>query len=137
MSNSAFGNRTLKRKNVKGLALSAPQPRSPTPSEGDVQIPGGLGNDISRPDTLEIGENLKLDLKSEDLIVLKELGAGNGGTVSKVMHPATKAIMAKKVRYHPAHRSTIALTRFPGYPCRGQKRGQEADCARAASHVQV
>ena len=110
MSNSAFGNRTLKRKNVKGLALSAPQPMSPTPSAGDVQIPGGLGNDISRPDTLVIGENLKLDLKSEDLIVLKELGAGNGGTVSKVMHPATKAIMAKKVRRYPAYRQTAILT---------------------------
>jgi hypothetical protein len=28
---------------------------------------------------------------------LKELGAGNGGTVSKVMHASTKVVMARKV----------------------------------------
>ena len=97
MSDS-FKARTLKRKNVKGLALNAP-PRNANPSEGDSQIPGALGNSESdRTDTLEIGLEFKLDLKSEDLIVLKELGAGNGGTVSKVMHASTKVIMARKVR---------------------------------------
>ena len=35
--------------------------------------------------------------KAEDLIVLRELGHGNGGTVSKVQHAATKVIMARKV----------------------------------------
>lgn len=93
-----FKARTLKRKNVKGLALSAPPPRAANPSEGDSQIPGALGNSESdRTDTLEIGLEFKLDLRSEDLIVLKELGAGNGGTVSKVMHASTKVIMARKV----------------------------------------
>lgn len=89
--------RTLGRKNVKGLALSAPAAKSPAPSAGDAQIPGALGNNITRSDTLEIGVEFKLDLRNEDLVVLKELGAGNGGTVSKVMHAATKVIMAKKV----------------------------------------
>jgi mitogen-activated protein kinase kinase len=98
MSNDAFKARTLKRKNVKGLALSAPA-KTPDPSEGDAQIPGGLGNQESdRTDTLEIGLEFKLDLRSEDLVVLKELGAGNGGTVSKVMHATTKVVMARKVR---------------------------------------
>lgn len=92
--------RTLGRKNHKGLALNAPPPKSPAPSAGDAQIPGALGNNLSRTDTLEIGLEFKVDLRSEDLIVLKELGAGNGGTVSKVMHAATKVIMAKKVRRH-------------------------------------
>ncbi|KIW74765.1 hypothetical protein Z517_11535 [Fonsecaea pedrosoi CBS 271.37] len=93
----AFKARTLKRKNVKGLALNAPAPRT-APSDGDAQIPGALGNSESdRTDTLEIGLEFKLDLRSEDLIVLKELGAGNGGTVSKVMHASTKVIMARKV----------------------------------------
>lgn len=92
-----FKGRTLKRKNVKGLALSAPQPKSLGPSAGDAQIPGALGNDNDRPDTLEIGVEFKLDLRSEDLIVVKELGAGNGGTVSKVFHAATRVVMAKKV----------------------------------------
>ena len=89
--------RTLGRKNVKGLALSAAPKIAPAPSAGDAQIPGALGNNVARSDTLEIGVEFKLDFKTEDLIVLKELGAGNGGTVSKVMHAATKVIMAKKV----------------------------------------
>ena len=94
---SDFKARTLKRKNVKGLALSAPPPKSPVQSAGDAQIPGGVGNDAMRTDTLEIGVEFKLDLRSEDLIILKELGAGNGGTVSKVMHAATRVVMARKV----------------------------------------
>lgn len=84
-------------KNFKGLAVSATPKSAPAPSAGDAQIPGALGNNVARSDTLEIGVEFKLDFKTEDLIVLKELGAGNGGTVSKVMHAATKVIMAKKV----------------------------------------
>ncbi len=96
----AFGARTMKRKNVKGLALSGPPAKSAAPSAGDAQIPGAIGNENGgRTDTLEIGIEFKLDLRTEDLIVQKELGAGNGGTVSKVMHAATKAIMARKVSY--------------------------------------
>src|SRR2546430_6281612 len=95
----SFKARTLKRKNVKGLALNAGTPKAGSnPSEGDSQIPGGIGNaDSNRTDTLEIGLEFKLDLRSEDLVVLKELGAGNGGTVSKVMHASTKVVMARKV----------------------------------------
>lgn len=98
MADSAFKTKTMKRKNVKGLALSAPAPKSLTPSAGDSQIPGALGNDdAGRADTLEIGVEFRLDLKAEDLIVLRELGSGNGGTVSKVQHAATKVTMARKV----------------------------------------
>ena len=93
----AFKTKTMKRKNVKGLALTAQPPKPSTPSAGDSQIPGALGNDESRTDTLEIGVEFRLDLKAEDLIVMKELGSGNGGTVSKVQHAATKVIMARKV----------------------------------------
>jgi mitogen-activated protein kinase kinase len=96
MADSAFKTKTMKRKNVKGLALSAPPPK-PAPSAGDAQAPGGLGQDDNRTDTLEIGVEFRLDLKAEDLIVLRELGAGNGGTVSKVQHAATKVVMARKV----------------------------------------
>ncbi|KAL4861495.1 hypothetical protein BDV12DRAFT_64769 [Aspergillus spectabilis] len=94
----AFKSRTLKRKNVKGLALnSTPKPAS-KPSEGDAQAPGAIGNSESnRTDTLEIGLEFRLDLRSEDLVTLKELGAGNGGTVSKVMHASTKVVMARKI----------------------------------------
>lgn len=98
MSDS-FQAKTLNRKNKKGLALSAPKPAAPAPSDGDSQVPGAVGNrDAGRTDTLEIGLEFQLDLKSEDLIALKELGAGNGGTVSKVMHATTKVVMARKVR---------------------------------------
>lgn len=97
-----FGPRSMKRKNLKGLALTPAAPPNAQPSAGDSQVPGGLGNDRYRSDTLEIGVEFKLDLRSEDLIVLKELGAGNGGTVSKVMHAATKVVMAKKVEEVPA-----------------------------------
>jgi mitogen-activated protein kinase kinase len=106
-----FKARTLKRKNVKGLALSAPAPKpAANPSEGDSQIPGAIGNvDSNRTDTLEIGLEFKLDLRSEDLVVLKELGAGNGGTVSKVMHASTKVVMARKVRCVPVLRSALQV----------------------------
>jgi hypothetical protein len=97
MSTDGFKTKTMKRKNIRGLALNAP-PKSVTPSAPDAQIPGGLGNGGSeQADTLEIGVEFRLDLRSDDLIVLKELGAGNGGTVSKVQHAATKVIMARKV----------------------------------------
>ena len=98
--NDKMNARSLGRKNKKGLALSKPPPKAPEPSTQDAQIPGAIGNNSTGdPGTLEIGVEFKLDLRSEDLVVLKELGAGNGGTVSKVMHSATKVIMAKKVRY--------------------------------------
>ena len=89
--------RNFSRKHTRNNSLT-PYAKNAVPSAGDAQIPGALGNDVGRTDTLEIGVEFKLDLRSEDLIVLKELGAGNGGTVSKVMHAATKVIMAKKVR---------------------------------------
>ena len=92
-----FGPKSLKRKNFRDLALAAPKPKTPGPSAGDAQIPGAIGNNTATVDTLEIGVEFQLDLKTDELVVLRELGAGNGGTVSKVMHPATKIIMARKV----------------------------------------
>jgi mitogen-activated protein kinase kinase len=101
MSEGIGSGRTLKRKNVKGLALKAPAPRAVAPSESDLQIPGGINASESTRQTaqLEIGIEYKLDLKREDLEVLKDLGHGNGGTVSKVRHMATGTIMARKVQY--------------------------------------
>ncbi|KAJ5555525.1 hypothetical protein N7461_003995 [Penicillium sp. DV-2018c] len=93
-----FKARTLKRKNVKGLALNAAPKTIANPPDGDAQGPDAVGNSESnRTDTLEIGLEFRLDLRSEDLITLKELGAGNGGTVSKVMHASTKVVMARKI----------------------------------------
>lgn len=96
MADSAFKVRTMKRKNVKGLALNAPQPR-PALSGADAQLPGSRREDDKAAGQLEIGVEFRLDLRAEDLIVIRELGHGNGGTVSKVQHAATKAIMARKV----------------------------------------
>lgn len=92
-----FAGRTLKRKNVKGLALAAPAPKVISPSDKDNQVGGGRNNSMERTAQLEIGIEYKLDLKREDLEVLKELGHGNGGTVSKVRHIATGTVMARKV----------------------------------------
>ncbi|KAE9377944.1 kinase-like protein [Stipitochalara longipes BDJ] len=98
MSDAIGSVRTLKRKNVKGLALAAPAPRTVAPSESDLQIPGGNSSENARQTAqLEIGIEYKLDLKREDLEVLKDLGHGNGGTVSKVRHMATGTIMARKI----------------------------------------
>lgn len=47
--------------------------------------------------TLEIGLEFKLDLHAEDLQLLGDLGAGNGGTVCKAIHVPTKLLMARKV----------------------------------------
>ena len=91
-----FKARTMKRKNVKGLALSAP-PKPAEPSEQDAQLPGAIGNDGNRADTLEIGVEFRFDLRSEDLEMIKELGAGNGGTVAKVRHKGWNVVMARKI----------------------------------------
>jgi mitogen-activated protein kinase kinase len=113
MSDS-FKPNSFKRKNAKNLTLTKAPAKAPSPSDGDAQIPGAIGNaDSNRTDTLEIGLEFKLDLRSEDLQVLKELGAGNGGTVSKVMHASTKVVMARKVeRSLQLNLTTIPALRF-------------------------
>jgi mitogen-activated protein kinase kinase len=120
-----FKPKTMKRKNLKGLALSAPPPK-PAPSAGDAQMPGGIGND-DKQDTLEIGVEFQLDLKAEDLIVLRELGSGNGGTVSKVQHAATKVVMARKVSWTDKWGRNGSELTSPGHPRRGKERGAEAN----------
>lgn len=88
MASDAFKTKTMKRKNVKGLALSA----SPA-----VTTPTGSNNKGNEYDKLEIGVEFRLDLRSEDLVFEKELGAGNGGSVSKVSHRLTNKAMARKI----------------------------------------
>jgi len=105
-------------RNKKNLTLPSPKLASkPESSAADAQVPGSRAShnlnslsadDTIRPDpvvgdlseqmaTLELGVEFKLDLRQEDLKTIERLGAGNGGTVSKVMHIPTKTIMAKKV----------------------------------------
>ena len=86
----------MKRKNVKGLALAPAAPKPP-PTAETSRKDGGDGRDDNKDEQLEIGIEYKLDLRPEDLEILKELGSGNGGTVSKVKHLTTGNIMARKV----------------------------------------
>jgi mitogen-activated protein kinase kinase len=115
-----------KGRNFKNLSLPSPKLASkPASSAADAQVPGSRASrvlssaavlnarsvdDTIKPDplvndlseqmaTLELGVEFKLDLRAEDLKTIKPLGAGNGGTVSKVMHIPTKTIMAKKVGF--------------------------------------
>jgi len=90
-----FAPRSMKRKNVKGLALAAPAPKPPPTAENANN--GGQGGKEDEAQ-LEIGIEFNLDLKPEDLEIIKDLGAGNGGTVSKVKHIPTNTVMARKVR---------------------------------------
>lgn len=91
----AFAPRSMKRKNVKGLALTPAAPKPPPTAENSKL--GGGRDDRDRDEQLEIGIEYKLDLRPEDLEILKELGHGNGGTVSKVKHLTTGTVMARKV----------------------------------------
>jgi mitogen-activated protein kinase kinase len=89
----AFAPRSMKRKNVKGLALKAPAPKPP-PTAENARPANGKDDNAAQ---LEIGIEFNLDLKPEDLEIIKDLGAGNGGTVSKVKHIPTNTVMARKV----------------------------------------
>lgn len=88
----------MKRRNLKGLQLPASKPAAndtdASPVTGADSTSPGLDGKLAR---LEIGIEFKLDLRQEDLKVMSELGFGNGGTVSKVMHLPTRTLMAKKV----------------------------------------
>lgn len=89
----------MKRKNVKGLALTPAAPKPPPPAEHEDLGPVNGGPKVHDDQTaqLEIGIEFNWDLRTEDLEVIKELGSGNGGTVSKVRHIPTNTIMARKV----------------------------------------
>jgi mitogen-activated protein kinase kinase len=104
MSEASFAPRSMKRRNVKGLALAAPKP---PPLSGNSGNGPGWGAGGSRADDggneaqLEIGIEFNLDIRPEDIEIVKELGSGNGGTVSKVRHLPTGTTMARKVRAYP------------------------------------
>lgn len=141
-----------KTRNIKNLTLPSPKLASqPASSAADAQVPGsrashnlaGQGpNDTVRPDamvgdiseqiaTLELGVEFKLDLRAEDLKTIEKLGAGNGGTVSKVMHIPTKTIMAKKVYFVATKELIIGDSR------REEKVREEADFTRVADYARL
>lgn len=71
----------------KGICIEAKEIRNPT-SNSEL---------ISKFSTLELNVEFNLDIRTEDIEVLSELGSGNGGTVSKARHIPTGLIMARKV----------------------------------------
>lgn len=80
-----------------GAAGSSSAPATGTPaSRSNYQ--STLQQQLADLDINGSGEgSAKLDLKSEDLRELSELGQGNGGSVKKVVHIPTGKKMAKKV----------------------------------------
>jgi hypothetical protein len=92
-----------RKRNFKNLSLqNSPivvHPPSPTDYSGAAikSVDGEYSEVNGQLQDLEIGLELRLDLRAEDIETLEELGAGNGGTVCKVLHKPTKTIMAKKV----------------------------------------
>lgn len=127
----------MKRKNVKGLALTPAAPKPPPTAENAQQ-----GSRHSRNDTedssaqLEIGIEFNLDLRPEDLEIIKDLGSGNGGTVSKARHLPTNTIMARKVSYMAAARQILAPSNLlQGHPRRGEARDAQAHCSRTSDYA--
>lgn len=104
----SFAPRSMKRKNVKGLALTPAAPKPPPTAESG-NLRGGR-DDSNKDEQLEIGIEYKLDLRPEELEVVKELGHGNGGTVSKVRHLTTGTVMARKVRSWMISSDSLLLT---------------------------
>lgn len=87
----------MKRKNVKGLALTPAAPKPPPTAENASFSHSRNSQSEDTSAQLEIGIEFNLDLRPEDLEIIKDLGSGNGGTVSKVRHIPTNTIMARKV----------------------------------------
>lgn len=98
-----FAPRSMKRKNVKGLALTPAAPKPP-PTAENANLGPGPGQKDDNAAQLEIGIEFNLDLRPDDLEIIKDLGAGNGGTVSKVRHIPTNTVMARKIIHVEAKR---------------------------------
>lgn len=101
MAADQFAPRTLAKKNKKGLTIGGRggggSESSISHSNGSVEIKRKRNTLADKLNDLEIGVEYRLELRADDLEVLHELGSGNGGTVSKVIHKATKLVMARKV----------------------------------------
>ncbi|KAI1810870.1 kinase-like domain-containing protein [Poronia punctata] len=107
MSEGNFAPRSLNRRNKKGLALAAPKP-PPTASNSGGGSGWGAGgsraDDGGNEAQLEIGIEFNIDIRPDDLEIVKELGSGNGGTVSKVKYKPTGTMMARKVIHVEANK---------------------------------
>lgn len=119
MSEANFAPRSMKRRNVKGLALGPPKLPASSGSGNSWGAGGSRADDVGNEAQLEIGIEFNLDIRQEDLEIVKELGSGNGGTVSKVKHLPTGTTMARKViafRNHLLLDETGSSDQGPGHP---------------------
>ncbi|GMM29685.1 mitogen-activated protein kinase kinase [Martiniozyma asiatica (nom. inval.)] len=86
---------SLQRRNKKQLTLSSPKPLDAISCDPEAKsTPDELIENIKN---LELGVEYHIPLKPEDLVLLKKLGQGQSGTVSKVLHLPTQKTMARKV----------------------------------------
>ena len=139
----AFAPRSMKRKNVKGLALTPAAPKPPPTAENANLGPGPGAKGDDNTVQLEIGIEFNLDLRPEDLDIIKDLGAGNGGSVSKVRHIPTNTVMARKVFQPPtffprnARSLTDPILHLEDHPRRGQEGNAQTYRPRATDYAQL
>lgn len=131
-----FAPRSMKRKNVKGLALTPAAPKPP-PTAENRHSRNNYSEDTSAQ--LEIGIEFNLDLRPEDLEIIKDLGSGNGGTVSKVRHIPTSTTMARKVSKSILIDLVVKSSHCvsTGHPRRSQARDAKENRSRAPDHAQL
>ncbi|ODV79944.1 Serine/threonine-protein kinase STE7 [Suhomyces tanzawaensis NRRL Y-17324] len=70
---------------------------SPTKSTATSPSDAKSTSDIFTETLSPIATTSSLKLNNNDIVTLKSLGAGNSGTVSKILHVPTQKIMAKKI----------------------------------------
>ncbi|KAJ3119123.1 MAP kinase kinase (MEK) [Phlyctochytrium bullatum] len=85
---SAVGTPKAKKKASLGLKLDSLPPSKEFDSPSQAKPLTTV--DLSLPPQFS-------EIQSEDIEIISELGAGNGGTVNKVLHKPTNTIMARKV----------------------------------------
>ena len=101
------------------MMLPPPSGASSTSSLVSKESAGG-GSDATAAPASNISEvsaagkevaasDYRLDLKSEDIEELQELGSGSGGTVHRVLHRPTNTVMARKTIHVEAKLSTQIL----------------------------
>ncbi|KAI9506455.1 MAP kinase kinase (MEK) [Coemansia spiralis] len=96
-----------KKRNFKSLTLAVPENATP-PGGGTVSGPAlqlPVNTAPAHPSSmvnvdpvlpLELGVELRLDLREEDLVIGEPMGEGSGGTVVKAIHRPTQTPMAMK-----------------------------------------
>jgi len=84
---------TTKNRNFKGLSLAAAKDSEPPAAFMGVSA----SPLVAKLSELEVNTEYKLSLKLSELEDLAEIGAGNGGHVSKARHRSTNLIVAHKV----------------------------------------